>query len=80
MIDDPNYDPNCYWSKPEYNHNHVFSTHDHHSSNTISRPHFDQGRYMHSSEICLCLMKLCLAKCLKICHIIGIFVLLNFFP
>jgi len=26
MIDDPNYDPNCYWSNPEYNHNHVFST------------------------------------------------------
>ena len=45
MIDDPNYDPNCYWSKPEYNHNHVFSTHDHHSNNTIRRPHVDPGIY-----------------------------------
>ena len=44
MIDDPNYDPNCYWSNPEYNHNHVFSTLDHHdhSNNTKNRPHFDR--------------------------------------
>ena len=47
MIDDPNYDPRCYWSKPEYNHNHTFATMDHSNQNTGSSDHSnDQGKFL----------------------------------